>query len=1001
MQTSQALSPPADPELKELDPAGIRALRGERSRAVFGRLVGVTPQTVYRWELPDGAREARRPRGPERHRLEALRASETARTPSAREPAAPRATEREPAERLAPSPALDEDLSQVLPSIERLLHGDHRRAHGELVQLVATSRGLSANARATAAFGIALYEIVQRSDARGASIAIAGALTDAEAGRLAAAVAARVYAAAALVHAWADGMLFDVGRVHAYAARVEALASGTDQDASCLASFATLCAATMAGDRELLERAFARMEESRASELSPLLAIHVEEFRTVKPMLFGRAPASLETLEALSRRAEELGYTLVLARTLSRLALSELDNLEDPEKVLERARRAKAIVSSGRVGYGIHQVHALKAELEALVRLGRAEEALAALAEIETWCRETGMPAHATVTVQARVLGLAGRTDGLLSLAARLRQIENPALRPICGASASFAEAQAALVTSEDPAATIAMFDQAESEAARWPLLYRDVLLQRAVAFAAAGDQAGGRVALRRAQRCVDSFPSAWFSAQLLRLEAGFRASGGRWNEARQLLESSAATFALAHDKCDAALTRYLLALLTNVFESPNPEAVQTVRRELESYGIVPPHSMTRGVARFGEQGAGKTAESSRSSFGVDQLVVPLRRVSVRGAAPNLILREFVSVVSDLFPSQRVFLEELDSNGAARSLCGESPPDRAAVEWSEFSDGAGRVLRIGVAGVLDPGARAGLSILVTAAALALEAATLRSFGERPEPGVTDDRVPELPGFVAASAEMRKLKVELVRLASSLATVIITGESGVGKEVVARAIHDLSERAGSSYVAFNCATVPRDLFEGQLFGFRRGAFTGAATDQPGVIRAANGGTLFLDEIGELPLDIQPKLLRFLENGEVFPLGERKPVRVDVRILAATHRDLAALVREGRFREDLYYRLQVVPIHVPPLRDRREDIPVLARHFIRDLSRRGEPPVLAPDAISALMSHRWPGNVRELRNVIERVLAFSPAPTVLRAEHLRLPSDEQMAVSRNGG
>ena len=138
------------------------------------------------------------------------------------------------------------------------------------------------------------------------------------------------------------------------------------------------------------------------------------------------------------------------------------------------------------------------------------------------------------------------------------------------------------------------------------------------------------------------------------------------------------------------------------------------------------------------------------------------------------------------------------------------------------------------------------------------------------------------------------------------TVIVTGESGVGKEIVARAIHDLSERGRNAYVAFNCATVPRELFEGQLFGYRRGSFTGATSDHPGVIRAANGGTLFLDEIAELSLDIQPKLLRFLENSEVFPLGERAPVRVDVRVLPATHRDLASLVREGRFREDLYYR-----------------------------------------------------------------------------------------------
>jgi DNA-binding NtrC family response regulator len=237
--------------------------------------------------------------------------------------------------------------------------------------------------------------------------------------------------------------------------------------------------------------------------------------------------------------------------------------------------------------------------------------------------------------------------------------------------------------------------------------------------------------------------------------------------------------------------------------------------------------------------------------------------------------------------------------------------------------------------------------------------------------------------------MRKLRAELVRLGTSRATVIISGESGSGKEVVARAIHALSQRAQGSYVPFNCASVPRDLFEGQLFGYRRGAFTGASSDHPGVIRAADGGTLFLDEIAELPLDVQPKLLRFLENAEVFPLGGQRPVKVDVRVLAASHRDLMGLVREGRFREDLYYRMQVVPIHVPPLRERPEDIPALARHFVRDLTPAGqEPPVLAPDALARLMAHDWRGNVRELRNVIERSLAFSPAPDVLQLRHLRI-------------
>jgi transcriptional regulator with GAF, ATPase, and Fis domain len=369
----------------------------------------------------------------------------------------------------------------------------------------------------------------------------------------------------------------------------------------------------------------------------------------------------------------------------------------------------------------------------------------------------------------------------------------------------------------------------------------------------------------------------------------------------------------------------------------------------------------------------------------------------MRGAAPNLILSELVSVAGELFPGHVVALEEIDSAGVARPLFGATRSNAGETEWAEFSDGAGRLLRLGVLAThepLDREQRAALSLVAMTAAMALEVAVLRSVGERPRAG-SEHLLPELPGFVAASTEMRKLRTELARLAHSRSTVIITGESGTGKEIVARAIHDLSDRSAQPYVAFNCATVPRDLFEGQLFGYRRGAFTGAALDHPGVIRAANGGTLFLDEIGELPLDIQPKLLRFIENSEVFPLGERAPVRVNVRILAATHRDLAALVRDGKFREDLYYRLQVVPVFIPPLRDRRADIPVLARHFLRDLTPHGEPPVLAPDALASLIEQRFPGNVRELKNVIERALAYFPDQAVLRAEHLRLPEPSRYA------
>ncbi|HYQ17379.1 MAG TPA: sigma 54-interacting transcriptional regulator, partial [Polyangiaceae bacterium] len=188
---------------------------------------------------------------------------------------------------------------------------------------------------------------------------------------------------------------------------------------------------------------------------------------------------------------------------------------------------------------------------------------------------------------------------------------------------------------------------------------------------------------------------------------------------------------------------------------------------------------------------------------------------------------------------------------------------------------------------------------------------------------------------------------------------------------------------------NCAAIPNDLLENQLFGHRKGAFTGADRDQAGVFVHAGDGTVFLDEIGELPLEVQPKLLRFLENGEVFPLGEQRPRRVDVRVVAATHRDLGRRVREGLFREDLFYRLNVVPLAVPPLRERKEDVTALARLFIGKLVGDGESaPSLAPDAIRALESHSWPGNVRELRNVVERAMAYAPVPNLLRAEHLRI-------------
>jgi DNA-binding NtrC family response regulator len=227
-----------------------------------------------------------------------------------------------------------------------------------------------------------------------------------------------------------------------------------------------------------------------------------------------------------------------------------------------------------------------------------------------------------------------------------------------------------------------------------------------------------------------------------------------------------------------------------------------------------------------------------------------------------------------------------------------------------------------------------------------------------------------------------------RIASTDTLVLLTGETGVGKEVLARIIHDASSRAGRAFVPFNCSAVPRDMLESQLFGHSRGAFTGADHASPGVIRAAEGGTLFLDEIGEVTLDVQPKLLRFLEQREVHPLGEPQPSKVDVRVVAATNRQLDELVREGRFREDLYYRLNVITVPIPPLRERREEIPGLAEHFLGRFARENHKGRLriADETMEYLVLYAWPGNVRQLMNELRRMATLAETDAVLMPEHL---------------
>lgn len=254
--------------------------------------------------------------------------------------------------------------------------------------------------------------------------------------------------------------------------------------------------------------------------------------------------------------------------------------------------------------------------------------------------------------------------------------------------------------------------------------------------------------------------------------------------------------------------------------------------------------------------------------------------------------------------------------------------------------------------------------------------------------MTRSEFQEKHGIIGRSDQIREIVDVIQQVAPADITVLITGESGVGKEVIAKAIHAASRRAHKTMITVNCGAIPEGIIESELFGHERGAFTGASEARKGYFELADGGTILLDEIGELPLGTQVKFLRVLENGEFMRVGSAVARKVDVRVIAATNKDLEAEVRLGNFRADLYYRLRSINIHVPALRERREDIPLFVEHFVREFAERNKIPFagISPEAMELLQSHRWEGNVRELRNVIESILVIQQGK-IIKAEDVK--------------
>jgi DNA-binding NtrC family response regulator/tetratricopeptide (TPR) repeat protein len=511
--------------------------------------------------------------------------------------------------------------------------------------------------------------------------------------------------------------------------------------------------------------------------------------------------------------------------------------------------------------------------------------------------------------------------------------------------------------------------------------------------LAAAADQLDPRVA-----------PAAW--AGYLRLRGALSEQTGTHADAYHDFAQSATLMELLGERYETALSHLAIGRLI---------AKSGARNLAERY-------LDRATAVFTKLGAERDLADAQAAHALltnvgtgEDVVSPpdaddamVRRIVDAAAMPDLLGRETAAALLEAAGGEAaVVFEELADGDVrvvasaglfgedARRLARASARGQAQGQADRFVDALGRhadALRRVVLSSERPIGPLMLRRLRMITGVARQGFALCAARDRPEPpaGPPVDRSlePLLPGFVSASAAMSRVTEQIVRLQGNDLTVLITGESGTGKELVARAIQAGSHRSTATFLPYNCTTTGRDLADSQLFGHRRGAFTGAVSDQPGLIRTASGGTLFLDEIGDLPLDVQPKLLRFLEQSEIMPIGDTRPQRVDVRVLAATNADLEQRVADGKFREDLYYRLSVIRIHVPPLRKRREEIPHLSTFFLREAcDRLGKPDVeLSPEVLDVFAQYWWPGNVRQLKNEIQRAVALSAAGTAIEARHL---------------
>jgi hydrogenase-4 transcriptional activator len=557
-----------------------------------------------------------------------------------------------------------------------------------------------------------------------------------------------------------------------------------------------------------------------------------------------------------------------------------------------------------------------------------------------------------------------------------------------------------------NPDEALAIADEIAKSANAPPAETTEAELIAAEALLAAGRVEDAEHRLNQVEPRLDprTTPGAW--GEFLRLRGDLRVRQTRTTEAYHDIAQSSSVFELVGERYQAAVSQLALARLAAKAgaKSTADRHYQYAAQVFQALGATRDLEQVR-IAMAAGPSPG-TGEYVGSPADADDALV--RRLVDAAVLPDLLARELAATLLEAVTADitTVFLEL--PGGDIRLIAfdgadadGARTVARLSVQGGAYGSGALMVEPIGrepdgprfvALATSRPMGHPQLRRVRMMAAVARQGFDLCGVRDRPTATVdsTTERPlePLLPGFLCASAAMTRVVDQIQRLQGNDLTVLITGESGTGKELVARAIHVGSSRSAATFLPYNCTTTTRELADSQLFGHRRGSFTGAVSDQAGLIRTAVGGTLFLDEVGDLPLDVQPKLLRFLEQGEIMPVGETRPMPVDVRVIAATNADLEQRVAEGKFREDLYYRLSVIRIHVPPLRQRREEVPHLTTFFLRDASERfGKPNLqLSSDVLDLFAQYWWPGNVRQLRNELQRAVAMAPPGGTIEPEHL---------------